>query len=472
MANLPDIVRQSELLNQLVLDRNTMEELGRIEVLWMYPPAHRVLGFVCKAGFLGRKKLAFKLSQADAIGANGVLTHSPPDETDAEHVSQLESLIHCEVWSNAGQKLGKIVDCVFNLRSGTIADYLVVGDRFSTLTGSIYRLPPAKIVSLGRERVLVAETNIHQLGTYREGIQEKLIKATTTLKDEYEDVTQELRLLTKRAQTTTSHIKTLAEQAKERAKLLAEQARETAQELNEQLLESAQTLAEKALETGEMLVERVQDTPHEWSEQLKDTTQTLTVQAREVFEPDEVKDKEESDLEWDDIDFLFDEDEDSCTTPSNPQPVPNPLTKPIETGSTQAERATSSPPEPASEMKNAKLNDNEDEEDFWVIDENLTLKQAGWNPQAVFTPPNNEDDWDIEDDPWDITEPPIPTVPKSPTEPLQPVDSGFMDDQPQDNAFVEDGLANSAEDATIQSSPEATTSRSDRLETEEDESWI
>lgn len=56
MAIPPEVLKQSDLLNQLVLDRNTMEELGHVDVLWMHPPVHRVLGFICKSGFLGTKK--------------------------------------------------------------------------------------------------------------------------------------------------------------------------------------------------------------------------------------------------------------------------------------------------------------------------------------------------------------------------------------------------------------------------------
>lgn len=56
MATQPEVVKQSDLLNQLVLDRNTMEELGHVDVVWMHPPVHRVLGFICKSGFLGTKR--------------------------------------------------------------------------------------------------------------------------------------------------------------------------------------------------------------------------------------------------------------------------------------------------------------------------------------------------------------------------------------------------------------------------------
>lgn len=396
MAALPDVIRQSELLNQLVLNRSTLEELGRIEVLWMYPPAHRVLGFVCRTGFLGNKKLAFKLSQVEAIGGNGILTHSQPDQTDAERVRQLESLIQSEVWSNAGHKLGKIVDCVFDLRSGAITDYLITGDRFSTLTGSIYRLPPSAIVSLGRRRVLVAERSLQSFVTYQEGIPQKLSKVGAELKEEYEQVTQELRSLTRRAQETTqqttAQVKTLAEQAKERAQILAEQAKERAQELNEQLVENAQVLVERAKETSETLIERVQSTAQDWKETGFDEG------FDEGFEP-------EDDRPLDD-DSAFDFDEEDTTKPTSPpetatrqqpQPVPDrteppaTVTKPI----AQTEPAI-----------------DETEADIWTIDTPATSSST-WNADRP-SASNVSSPQDEEEDPWNITEPPAVEVPVQP----------------------------------------------------------
>jgi uncharacterized protein YrrD len=256
MTVQPEIVKQSHLLNQLVLNHSTMEELGRVEVLWMYPQAHRVLGFVCKSGFLGNRKLAFKLSQIEAIGSNGILTHSQPDATDADRVRQLESLIHCEVWSQDGTKLGKIIDCEFNLRSGVITDYLLVGDRLSGLVGTIHRLPSSQIASFGHTRVLVAATSLQSFAIYREGMGQKLSKVTHTLKEEYDQVTEELKTLAKQAQETTqqttAQFKTLAEQAKEQAweqaQRLAEQAKEKVQELNEQLHEQLDDPLDKQLD--------------------------------------------------------------------------------------------------------------------------------------------------------------------------------------------------------------------------------
>lgn len=242
MTTLPETIRHSELLHQLVLDQSSMEEWGRIEVLWMYVPAHRVLGFVCKSGLLGNRKLAFKLSQLQAFGSNGLITRGNPDGTDADRVRQLESLIHHEVWSQAGDRLGQITDCVFNLRSGAILDYLVVPDRLSSLVGTIYRLPPQHISSLGRRRVLIADNQLDSLAIYREGLPHKLSKASHILKEDYTQATQGLRSLVHQAQVVKSQaqerLQTLTEQAKERAQQLAEQAIEVAQVINEQLQEA------------------------------------------------------------------------------------------------------------------------------------------------------------------------------------------------------------------------------------------
>jgi uncharacterized protein YrrD len=433
MTTLPDTIRQSELLNQLVLDRGTMEEFGRIEVMWMYPPAHRVLGFVCKSGFFGGKRLAFKLSQVEAIGANGILTHAQPDETDAERVRQLESLVQTEVWSNAGQKLGKIIDFVFATRTGVITDYLVVGDRFSTLTGSIYRLPPHRIVGLGRERVLVAETSIRQLTAYREGIQQKIAKVSTALRDEYEDVTYELKTLAKRAQETTQQttgqIKTLAEQAKERAQLLAEQAKERAQELNEQLLENAQAVAEKAREASETWVERVQDTTDEWGEPFKQPP-TVTVPAQEIADLEE-------DWDWDED--LFEED----------NPAPASAVAQVKSSSSTSQGYS---PPPAPSIASDERGDKDDQEDFWVIGEDLTLKRPSSIAQDQI-PFVIDDNWDIDDDPWDITEPPVTETPVSP--------------MLSDEAAVD--LPETVANSVDETSP---SDRSDATATNDEEPWV
>ncbi len=218
----PELVKQSDLLNQVVLDRASMQQFGQIEVLWMYPKVHRVLGFICKSGWLGSKKTAFNLDQLDSIGADGVLVNSNPVDTDAEKVRQLESFVGCEVWTDAGERVGKVIDYLFDLQTGDIEQYLYVSDGWSGMVGSVYMLPSNYILRFGNGRVLVPGESISSFAIYRSGIQDKFSKVT----DLFEERVQ-----------AAPDVRSLLQQTKEKARILAEQAKEKARSVAEQVVE-------------------------------------------------------------------------------------------------------------------------------------------------------------------------------------------------------------------------------------------
>jgi len=285
MTTQGEIVRQSDLLNRIVIDRSTMEELGSIDVLWMHPPVHRVLGFICKSGFLGTKKTAFNLAQIKTLGTNSILVNARPVETDSEQVRKLESLIGCEVWRDDGDKNGKIIDCLFNLKTGAITQYLFVSHGWGGIASDIYLLPPRQILSFGNKRVLVSVAE--NLDVYRPGIRQKLSKAGYSLQQEYEQATQELRSLAKQAQAATT-------EAKERAQALVEQAKQKVQTLNEQLKEETE-------EKSQSLVEQVKERAQVISEQVKEklvSAPPSTAQNSHSKEVDDSGTLEDDDEPW------------------------------------------------------------------------------------------------------------------------------------------------------------------------------
>lgn len=271
MTPLPEVIRQSEFLNQLVLNRSTMEELGRVEVLWMYPQAHRVLGFICKSGLLGNQKWAFQLVQIDAWGESGVLTNTPPQKTDAEKVRRLESLIDHEVWSDQGNRIGKITDCLFHLRTGEITHYLFVASGWSSLIGEVYQLPPDQIQSFGKQRVLVSETAMPHFEVYQPGISRKISQAGEAFKEE---AAQEFSTFAKRAEATAEQAKTRAQQFSQQ---VSQQFKQKTQGLNEQVKDKTQTWLEQATEKGQTLAERVKETTQNLSERIEEQIETLTL---------------------------------------------------------------------------------------------------------------------------------------------------------------------------------------------------
>ncbi|MGF1495765.1 MAG: PRC-barrel domain-containing protein [Elainellaceae cyanobacterium] len=300
-TNSSELVKHSEVINQLVIDSATMEELGRVETLWMYPQRNRVLGFVCKPGMWGSKRLVFKLPQLVAFGDNSVLTEGEPEPTVAGKVQQLQSLIHCEVWSDAGNRVGKITDCLFNLKSGTIIRYLLVTGQWAGITEGIYLLSPKQIKSFGRSRVLIADAAVADLKLYQPGIRQRLAEVSETLREDYiGTVTDEWRSLTQRAQFLT-------QQARERMASLTDQAKQTLEQWNDQLSEEARSVVSQARDTGatvaqqtqavgETLADRIREEGQTFADHLSEQTQplgdraeeqqTVSVQADEILDDD------------------------------------------------------------------------------------------------------------------------------------------------------------------------------------------
>ncbi len=233
-----------------MFDSTTMEELGRVEVLWMYPQINRVLGFVCKSGFLGGKKTAFKLPQLESAGNNGILVKGDGEPTVAAKVKQLESLIHSEVWSDSGEKVGHIIDCLFNYRSGVIVRYLMVPGRLGSITEGVYFLSPKSIKSFGRNRVLIYADAAEHPKPYRKGWKYKLAEVRESFKEDYVEVTEDLRsfaqqmqLFSKEALHTVEHwgdrlrneTQTFIEQAKERGQSFYTKAKASGQTIFDQI---------------------------------------------------------------------------------------------------------------------------------------------------------------------------------------------------------------------------------------------
>ncbi|WP_448571493.1 PRC-barrel domain-containing protein [Trichothermofontia sp.] len=320
MAKRPRTIRHSELLNQLVIDRTTMEELGQIEVVWMYPQVHRVLGFVCHSGFLGKQKAAFKLKQITALGENSVLVTAKPTATDAERVRQLESLIHCEVWSDQGNRVGQIIDFVFDLETGEIHHYLLVTGRLAALTDGIYQLPPRKIMSLGRKRVLIAEATIARLELYQSGIRQTLTKTGEWLKGDLEQVTEELQAWRQEVQAKTqqvgSKLQGWVSRVKRSTQDWTQQTLSQAKQFGETVHEETQTIAKQSKHRSQTWVEQVKESGQTWQQRLNDEF-VINLTATEQAEQAAAAKARANLLDEDDFDFDFEDDGSDSVAPAH-----------------------------------------------------------------------------------------------------------------------------------------------------------
>jgi uncharacterized protein YrrD len=216
-----------------------------------------VLGFVSKPSRFTKKRFAFKLSQLLMIGTEGAVVNALPVETDTEHVGVLETLIGHELWSDAGDRLGYITDCLFHLETGEITHYLFRSQGWHSFIDGVYQLPTRGIVQIGKKRVLVAQKAIPLIATYEEGLEQKVVQ-----------VAEDLQSLTETAQSATQRVgkqvRAIAQQTTQKAKAIREEfppqeAMKTGRSLLGQLQERAQSVGKELKEEFSPLAQQLKD---------------------------------------------------------------------------------------------------------------------------------------------------------------------------------------------------------------------
>ncbi len=218
MNTQPELVKQSEVLNRLVLDRSTAEEVGRVEQLWLNPQSHQIVGLTCKSGFLGANKRSFTWAQIETIGKDSILVNNSPEETDPEKPESAISLIGHEVWTDAGNKVGKIVDYLFVPQTGAVVNYLFVSSGWRGVLDGIYLLPSAAIASAGSKRVIVADAIVQDTQQYAEGWNQKVTQAAEFLMDDYKKTQGDWEAIKRSTQNITEQVKDTSDKVTKIAK--------------------------------------------------------------------------------------------------------------------------------------------------------------------------------------------------------------------------------------------------------------
>jgi uncharacterized protein YrrD len=249
----PPLITHSDLVGGQVFDRDTTEDLGRVETLWMYPQSDRVLGFIVKSGLLGKTKAAVNLKQIRAVGPQIVWVEGKSTATNADRVKQLESLIGLDLCTEGGERIGRIVDCQFNWKTGEIVEYRFATNQLEAITGDTFALHPAYVLSFGKKRVLISDRAAKAVLDQPVGIQRKLAALKDNIKTEYTQVSGDVLTIAQQAKQT----------AKTRAKSLSEIAAEQLEQLTDIAGDRAQKFAQKASKTAHNLTEKAID---KWDE--------------------------------------------------------------------------------------------------------------------------------------------------------------------------------------------------------------
>jgi uncharacterized protein YrrD len=153
---------RSALMNRIVIDLHSAEELGRVTQILVDLSTHRVVGLGCRGGMRHRGGQHFLWSQVASVGRDGVVIQAAAPAPEADQMQQQAfPLANLELWSDHGDRIGQLTDFQFEPASGQILGYRFVTQGTVSLAPGLYQLAPDAVVSAGRRRMMVHD---HALG--------------------------------------------------------------------------------------------------------------------------------------------------------------------------------------------------------------------------------------------------------------------------------------------------------------------
>ncbi|NEQ83900.1 MAG: hypothetical protein F6K26_28070, partial [Moorea sp. SIO2I5] len=271
-------IKHSDVINQIVLNRQNTEEIGRVAELWLDPIAHQVLGLVCKSGLLGRKKRSFTWAEIEAIGSDSILVYLD-SETAAKKPPSVESIVGHQLWTDGGNQAGTLMDYRFDPQTGKVVEYIFGSKGWRGVTDGSYRLPPVAIASVGGKRVMAIEAMVQNAEQYTDGINQKVAQAAESLKDDYAKTKEDMAALMEGAQGLATQVqenaKTVAGNAQEKLSDVAGQVQETTKKVAENTQQKLSDVAGQAQQTTKQLTGNAQQKLSNVAGQVQETTKKV-----------------------------------------------------------------------------------------------------------------------------------------------------------------------------------------------------
>ena len=242
MATLANVVRQSKLLDRLVLDFDTTEIVGRVEKLWLDILSHQVKGLTCSSGILNREKHSFFWHKVVTVGHDSVLVKTE-DREEVEPES-IDNVVGLKVWTDAGNKAGRLVDYCIDTTTGNVTAYLFSSNGWRGIAGGTYVLVPEGVITIGDKRIIVAEDSVQNARQYEEGLTQKIQYAKQFVREDIVKSRSDLDVAVRNTKKAAKRLQTKAHHTTEAAKEKFSDAVKQLQHQTKQVSESERDLAE------------------------------------------------------------------------------------------------------------------------------------------------------------------------------------------------------------------------------------
>ena len=181
--NLPDQLLLSDLLHHTVRCDLGLDHGPGVQA-WMHPPVHRLLGWVSRPSALRMSREVWRLDQCCGLTDQQIFVRGEPALTDQVTLERLPTLIDADVLDRHGERLGGLVDLVFEPSSGVIQHYLLSRSDPRLPGSSRWRLTPDRIVDQQPGVVLTGLISLEDLPLSRASVRQDFLQRTQRWRDQ------------------------------------------------------------------------------------------------------------------------------------------------------------------------------------------------------------------------------------------------------------------------------------------------
>ena len=291
MTTAQQVIKRSDFLNRRVIDRKTVEEVGHVDQLWVDPQSHQAIGFICKSGFLGKNKRWFAWSQVETVGEN-ILVNAHPEVPEPQQPESAISMIGSEVLTDGGNKVGSVIDYLFDVNTGNVVNYLFKSSGWRGVLNGIYLLGPTLISSMGSKVLIVAEAAIAEPQQYADGLNQKVGQAREVFKKDLDDTLKHVEGVKGTAQNLAEKFQDQAQSVREKAQDQAQSVRQKAQSMREIASDQAHAIRQKAQSVREIASEKIDEMRGRREDISEPATEAIKEEIKEAIAPQSPQDIE------------------------------------------------------------------------------------------------------------------------------------------------------------------------------------
>ena len=184
---LPDQLLLSDLLNHTVRCELGLDH-GPGVMGWIHPPVHRLLGWISRPSALRMTREVWRLDQCCGFTDQQIYVRGEPAITDPATLERLPTVLDADLLDRDGDRLGSLVDLVFEPESGAIRHYLVARSDPRLPGSSRWRLTPNRILEHRPGQVMTALNGLDDLPLARASVRQDLLRRTQRWSEQLRDM--------------------------------------------------------------------------------------------------------------------------------------------------------------------------------------------------------------------------------------------------------------------------------------------